>query len=264
MRRGGRQLAGAATLVLVLAAAGASGHAALLSRAPIVSGNHRYVPATGDWEGTADGFGASFELLYEPGYAVYGSRVVQYGFEDLTVVQPAACPISPGQSGQEIIANHHISPVFAGGYLHAGKAGVYGGLTGARTAKLWVNFRRAQVPGSPGCRRTLIWHLHPAHRRPVQDGLWKLRFSDGETGSFTVAGGGRVASGLAFPQNFTCGLGGINLFIGPDGHSFYGDASVNVALRFAQRSASGTMSGGAGTTSPCRLGMSASLHKPAP
>jgi hypothetical protein len=75
-----------------------------------------------------------------------------------------------------------------------------GGLTGRRSA--WVRMR----DGSS----TIVWHLHPARRRPVKQGLWRLRFSDGQTARFYVLAGGRVVDPTNYPNAALsqCGLAG--------------------------------------------------------
>ncbi len=253
----------AGLLACVLSAAVALAPTMAAARPAIVSHHHRFVPATGDWEGTANGFPASFGVAYKPAYRVYGPRVTQYGFEDLALLEPSGCPINPANTFETIVGNHTLTPVYAGGSLHLASSGIHGGLTSARTAKIWIRFRLPPSASNSGCSTVLTWHMHPAQRRRVPDGTWQLRFSDGETESFTVDGGGRVATGIAFPMGFGCEFGAVDMFIGPDGHANVPTAGGQVDLRFAGASASGTMTGTSGAGG-CSLGMTATLSGHAP
>src|ERR1700729_2886223 len=62
-------------------------------RPPAIVPRHgrSFVPVQGDWEGTADGFAASFNLVLD---AVRPQRAggPQYGIQDLVMLRPLACP----------------------------------------------------------------------------------------------------------------------------------------------------------------------------
>ena len=61
-----------------------------------------FIPVQGDWEGTADGFAASFNLVVD---AVKQQRagVPQYGIQDLVMLRPLACPPDPAHYGESIL-----------------------------------------------------------------------------------------------------------------------------------------------------------------
>src|ERR1700744_760931 len=61
-----------------------------------------FIPVQGDWEGTANGFAASFNLVLD---AVHQQRagVPQYGIQDLVMLRPLACPINPAHYGESIL-----------------------------------------------------------------------------------------------------------------------------------------------------------------
>ena len=144
--------------------------------------------------------------------------------------------------------------------------GVRGGLTRPRAARLTASYRIAATGTAPACQGTLTWHLHPALRRRVQDGTWELRFSDGESETFRVDGGGREATGITFPSGFDCRLGGVDLFVGAGGRATWADGGTQVSLDFSRRSASGQMTGmppPGSASSACSLAMTASLRSPA-
>ena len=235
---------------------------AAIARAPIVSKHRLFVPVTGDWEGTANGFPASFQLSYKPSNAGYGSHYTLYDFADVTLIEPDTCPISPTRYLEDEIGDHFPTPVYAGGSLHLRTDGVPGGLTGARTALLSAAYNFPATSSTPACVGTLRWQLHPAHRRPVSDGTWALHFSDGSSENFTVDGQGRLAKGITFPRGFascSSNFGGVDLFIGPDGVASFPDPTLHVTLNFIANAASGQMNepGVAG----CTIGMTASLVK---
>jgi len=235
---------------------------AALARAPIVYRHSRFVPATGDWEGTANGFPASFQLSYEPRNAGYGSRYTLYDFADVTLIEPETCPLSTSQYLEAEIGDHFPTPVFAGGSLHLRTDGIPGGLTGAHTALLSAQYNFPATTGTPACVGTLRWQMHPVHRRRVDDGTWELHFSDGSAESITVDGQGRLAKGITFPQSFancSSSFGGVDLFIGPSGLASFPDPSLQVMLNFKATTASGKMN--APGVPGCQLGLSASLTK---
>ncbi len=196
-----------------------------------------FVPVLGDWEGTARGFAASFQLTYDP--ALRRRRgVSRYGISHVVVLSPNACPVRASADGAEMIGGPTPGAIGGFGSLGLTPFGLAGALTGARTATL------SQAIALPACRGTLTWHMHPEQRRPVQDGRWTAHFAHGQTESFTVAAGGRLAVSLRLPPLLTAcnGLSGaINLFIGPGGLAAYAGASVDARVSFAGASAIGTL-----------------------
>jgi hypothetical protein len=232
------------------------------ARPAIHSGRHRFVPVTGDWEGTFDGLPASFSLAYKPAYRVYGGLVVPYGFANLIYFEPENCPIDPTMESQSVIGDHDFTPVYAGGSFHLRKNfGVAGGLTGARTAK--ISIPNSPVPGESCFPKKFVWHLHPVHRRPVQDGTWQATFAGGERETFTVDAGGRLVS-LGTPASFTCGAGSLGLFIRPNGRvGAQSPGGIGFTAQFHRRTASGILTGSGSSTTggSCTLAFNARLVK---
>jgi hypothetical protein len=245
-------------LVLTLAIAGVAGAA----HQPIVpSHGKQFVPVTGDWEGTVDGFPASFELLYHPSFATK-YHLAPYAFENLVMIEPDSCPVASYQYYENMVSQAATSGISTGGSFRLGSDGWPGGLTGARTAKL-----SAVAQSGLKCQLKLHWTLHPAHRRAVQDGKWKLDFGDGASNTFTVESGGRLASGITVPDAVNkCGAssgGGADLFIPPSGSGSYDDPqALGVQMTFYDHTATGQMSF---PNSQCaRVSLSATLVKRKP
>ena len=164
---------------------------------------------TGDWEGIAGGFPASFELSYVPSDAAYPGYA-PYGYGNLVLLEPSTCPFERYSYAEETVGAGGSYPVHANGSLGLRSYGIFGGLTGTRTAKLSMRI------DSPPCRRTFVWRMHPAHRLAVYDGTWRLRFADRESQTFKVSAGGRLATGFGVPQAVSnCGgpVGGFDLFV---------------------------------------------------
>jgi hypothetical protein len=128
-----------------------------------------------------------------------------------------------------------------------------------------VSYRVPPSGAAAGCSGELTWRLHPAHRVAVEDGQWRLHFSDGESQRFTVEAGGRLAPGVKLPQMLaSCGgpTGDVDLFIAPSGTASYVlTHAISITLRFRGSRASGTMSVSAGDCSDPSFSMSASLLK---
>ncbi len=222
------------------------------ARPAIRAGHHRFVPRTGDWEGTARGFPASFELLYKPGYAAYGPKYTSYGFEDVVTLLPATCPISSSRYSEGVIGDHFPTPVYAGGSLHLRSYGFPGGLSGSRSATLRTSYNFPRQGSTPGCKGRLVWHLRPAHRHPVSDGTWRLRFSEGSAETVAVHGQGRLVQGISFPPAFAqcAGLfGGVDLFIKPGGRA--AASYPKLQLSFRRRSVTGTLGSLPGSGQRC-------------
>ena len=180
-----------------------------------VPGRSPFVPTVGDWEGSVDGFPASFELVYEPTYVDYGRP--PYGVEDLTTIDPDSCPIAADRYSVSVVGQNDVTPLGVDGSLPLAGEGLSGGVLGPGSATLSNGFDTGPGRGGASCSGTLTLAMHPAKRRMVDDGAWALRFADGETQTFTVSAGGRAAIGIDLPAALgRCGgpSGNLNLFIG--------------------------------------------------
>jgi hypothetical protein len=246
-------------LALVMAALGAFATTAA-GRTPIVARGHRFVPAVGDWEGTANGFPASFALVYNTRAANRGRS--PYAFQDMTLLEPASCPAASFRYTDAVIsARPALTPLGAGGRFPLASFAVTGSLTGAASATLKGSYSVPSEPGAEGCSGTLVWRMRPVRRRAVADGTWTLRYSDGEKKTLTVSAGGRLATGVASPANAPgCDeqAGGADLFIGASGAASFAEPNgFSVSLTFAATTATGTLSVG----SRCTATLSGSLIK---
>jgi hypothetical protein len=197
-----------------------------------------FVPVQGDWEGTAGGFSASFNLVLD---AVRRQRagVPHYGIEDLVMLRPLACPANPVHYGESIVGGRLPAVLADHGALGLSRFGLGGGFTGTRTATLQARY------SLPSCQGTLTWHMHPAVRRTVADGNWMVRYADGERSTFRVRAGGRLATAIRLPAAIaTCnGLEGtLDGFIGTQGGSSITQSGVSLRLRFSNGNATGTLS----------------------
>jgi hypothetical protein len=236
--------AGAAGLGLFALAPTAAAHP---RRPAIRVHGHRFVPVTGDWEGTADGYPASFELSYAPFYSI------PYGLNDLVRLAPTSCPAGVFPPASPVIDGGGLADLAPGGSLGAGQYDVHGGLTGARTATLWSKITYAgTVPAS--CVRRLTFRMHPARRTKVDDGTWAVRYTGGGAQKLSVTAGGRLASPLAIPPstdmcypNYLTPPGelgdSLQLFIGPSAvaTSQFGYWGVTATIRFRQTTLSGQL-----------------------
>jgi hypothetical protein len=193
-----------------------------------------FVPVTGDWEGTADGFAASFELtLVRQG----GTR--RYGVQDLVLLTPQGCPPTPAHYRESLLTGHAPSPLARFGSLGLSRLGLQGSLGGPRSASLSAGYRL------PGCHGTLAWHMRPATRTPVADGGWTAHFAGGESSRFQVQAGGRLATGVGLPRNLlACNgvQGAVDMFIGPSGLGRVSGSGVTLMLRFSGNRATGSIS----------------------
>src|SRR5450631_3928746 len=143
-----------------------------------------FVPAVGDWEGTAGGFPASFELVYGPKLHP-PSGILRYGLLDIVALRPSSCPRDTSRYSEQIFDGRNPSELQAGGTLALSRFGLGGGLTGSRAATL------SSAPASPACAGRLTWRMHPATRTVVPDGSWTAHFPGHQTERFTVQAGGR-------------------------------------------------------------------------
>jgi hypothetical protein len=225
---------------------------------------HRYTPVTGDWEGTVDGLPVSFQLTKQPTFPErYGST--QYGFSNFVVAEPQSC--SAPTEGPFSFATVEV-----GRYGQVGDNGSFninqisGGLTAPRTARLAGSFRVGDASGQT-CTLSRSWTASPAHRNPVHDGSWTVRYGDGETGTFRVTAGGRLVSRLTPPNAAlgVCGIepsGGLSAFIDTGGSALDQLPDVlTLSLQFSDRSATGTLTLPGCTTAT--VPVTASLSKPA-
>ena len=250
-------------VVVVLLIAGSVGFGARTggpAGARAASAATRLAPTVGDWEGVVDGFPASFAIARAPAYP----GDLPFGYRDLVLLEPSTCPYSPSQAGESQVGfGGGVFPLRADGSFGLGGRGVHGGVTGARTAALWV--REFFPPAEKKCDRRLTWRFHPAHRLPVTDGSWVMRLSNGTSQSFQVNAGGRYASGIAYSS--CVGAGDLGLFIPADGKARFDDGTEQLWLSFYKGRAAGTLSfPGANRTPSCPASMtiSASVRKRAP
>lgn len=177
---------------------------------------------TGDWEAVAKGFHASFELVHNPMNAEYGAQ--SYGMYNLVLTSPFSCPLDPGQMfiSTEGSRKYQILIGPNGAFPWHQRQKAIGWITGPKTGRAHAVYRVRE--GSHSCRGTLRFKFSPAHRRPVDDGNWKLSLSDGEHQDAGVMAGGRFTS-VSLPNvAASCpsgsgggGSGGMEVFIPADG-----------------------------------------------
>lgn len=198
-----------------------------------------FIPVQGDWEGTANGFAASFNLVLD---AVHQQRagVPRYGIQDLVMLRPLACPPDPAHYGESILGGRLPSALGDHGSLGLSRFGLLGQFTGNRSATLQARYSLR------ACHGMLTWHLRPAVRRTVADGTWTLH-SGSEQSTFRVRAGGRLATAIRLPKAIaTCnGLQGtLDVFIGTQGGSSITQSGVTLKLRFSNGTATGTIGAG--------------------
>ncbi|MGH2893931.1 MAG: hypothetical protein ACRDPM_11810 [Solirubrobacteraceae bacterium] len=206
-----------------------------------------FIPVQGDWEGTANRFAASFNLVLD---AVHQQRagVPPYGIQDLVLLRPLACPPDPTHYEESILGGRLPSVLGPNGSLGLSRFGLEGALVGRRSATLQGRYSLS------ACHGTLSWHLHPAVRRTVANGTWTLRYPGGEHSTFHVRAGGRLATAIRLPHAIVAcnGLRGtLDVFIGTQGGSAITRAGVTLKLRFSNDNATGTLS--AGGCAPLRV-----------
>jgi hypothetical protein len=200
-------------------------------------GGRSFTPVQGDWEGTANGFAASFNLVLD---ATRRQRagVPQYGIQDLVMLRPVSCPPAPTHYRESVISGRLPSTLGRHGSLGLDRFGVRGSLSGSHSATLSVGY------ALHGCRGTITWHMHPTVRRTVADGTWTVHWRGGEHSTFHVQAGGRLATGIRLPRSIgACnGLSGtFDVFIGVRGGSAISQGGVTLKLRFANEHAAGTL-----------------------
>jgi hypothetical protein len=208
-----------------------------------------FTPVQGDWEGTANGFFASFALVLDSTRR-QAAGVPQYGIQHLVMLRPLSCPPSPVHYGESILNGRFPSALGPHGSLGLSRFGLQGALTGARSATLSGNYTR------PGCHGTLTWHMHPAIRKTVADGTWTIHYADGEDSTFHVMGGGRLATSIRLPHSLaTCnGLQGtLDMFIGARGGAAISEDGMTLKLGFANARALGTLAARGCAGGPARV-----------
>jgi hypothetical protein len=197
-----------------------------------------FVPRLGDWEGTVNGFPASFALLSVPRFQAQFGRP-PYGFTDVVLLRPATCPARPALHTEETITGPGAGMIRRSGSFLLQRFSFSGSLQGARSALLMGSFAGGH------CSGRLIWHMHPADRAIVPDGTWKAHFSDGESSTFSVVAGGRLASHVVVPTGLHgCGAptGAVDLFIGARGNAAIQTKGLSAGLHFSSGSATGRLS----------------------
>jgi hypothetical protein len=198
-----------------------------------------YVPTLGDWEGKVNGFPASFALLSVPKFHQLGRP--PYGFTDVVALRPASCPPSSVRYSEETITGGRPAMVRRGGSFTLERFGFSGGLRGASSAVVMSSY----TSSGGRCSGRLVWQMHPAKRARVLDGTWRAHFSDGESSTFDVQAGGRLATRIALPSRLHgCGgpTGALDLFIGARGNAAINQAKLSVGVHFAERTATGNLS----------------------
>jgi hypothetical protein len=212
---------------------------------------HRFAPALGDWEGTANGFPASFRLRF--GGAPSGGRT--YGLDELVALSPVGCPVSSSHYAEHVLSSRLVNPLGRSGSLGLSKFGFGGDLFGARSATLSRRYRTGS------CSGTLTWHMRPAVRRPVQDGLWQMRDAAGHSSVFRVQAAGRLATRIEIPAAVTrcSGVSGrLDLFIGPGGLATISQRRMRMSIRFTRRDGTGQIDGRGCANGPLRFRVSRS------
>lgn len=225
----------------LLAGAAASLIAASLVMAPSASGHgrpavrargHVFVPATGNWDGSAPGgFAASFDLAYTPGNTIFGSP---YSYGDLVTFSPSVLPsptgclIDPGSTGYAVAGEGALFPLTRAAGFGLAKTDLYGGLVGGTSAVLTQREIWPPEPEFAQCPKGITWTFHPARRRPVHDGTWTVHLRGAEIQTVKILAGGRVLNSIAIPNVGECGggIGGVTVFITADGVASFGNPST--------------------------------------
>lgn len=240
-------------------------------RPAIVAHGHRFVPDTGNWDGSAPGgFAASFELGYKPSNAIFGSP---YSYGDLLTFTPSfspsptGCPVAAESTAYGVVGEGALFALKREGGFGLTKSDLFGGIVGSTRAVLT---QREQWP--PGaefaqCPRSITWTFHPAPRRSVRDGSWALHLRGGETQMAKVLGGGRALNSVALPNVGECGggLGSVTLFISADGVAKFSEpgAITSVTITFdTPTSANGEISEATATCGVEKFPLIAMLTKP--
>jgi hypothetical protein len=154
-----------------------------------------------------------------------------------------------------VLSSRLVNPLGRSGSLGLSRFGFGGDLLGARSATLSRGYRIGS------CSGTLTWHMRPGVRRPIQGGLWRLRYADGGSSGFRVQAGGRLATKIDIPAALTScnGVSGqVDLFIGPGGQASLSQRRLKVSIHFSRRAGTGQIDGGSGCSNgPLRFRVSA-------
>jgi hypothetical protein len=220
---------------------------------PLIHPRHGqpFAPALGDWEGQADGFPASLRLVLDRRAGVPG-----YGIGDVVLLRPRSCPTASDSYSVTPIQPSRPVPVGGHGGLGLTDFALGGSFTAARSATL-----SAQTSDG-SCSDRLTWHMHPTRRSAVTDGAWRLQFTDGESSTFRVLSGGRVAAPIKLPAALKrCNgvSGDVDLFIGASGRATISYPNVRVWMQFGRRHATGRVNAGGRGCSGGPIHLSASL-----
>jgi hypothetical protein len=229
-------LAGLAIVLVGSASSGAKPHPKALIRP---AHGKPYVPTLGDWEGKVNGFPTSFALLSVPSFKQFGRP--PYGFTNVVMLRPRSCPISTVSYSEETITGGRPAMIRRGGSFTLERFGFSGGLLGASRAVVFGSYSSSDGR----CTGRLRWQMHPADRARVLDGTWRAHFSDGESSTFEVQAGGRLAAHITLPGRLSaCGgpTGALDLFIGARGNAAIRERKLSVGLHFSQSTANGNVS----------------------
>jgi hypothetical protein len=266
-RRGdGRRAATGSTAVAAVAAAGALG-AGVFAAVPMSSAStspstttstlpmagvvtpkspirpHKgksFIPILGNWEGTANGFPASFDLRYDPKLPARRG-VPQYGITQLVTLRPSTCPVTRSRYRETLVTGRIPTEIGGFGSLGLTRFGFAGSFAKGTAAALSAHYR------SGSCSGTQVWHMRPVMRSQVDDGMWRLQFRDGESDIFDVQAGGRLATSIKLPQALTAcnGIeGNVDLFIAANGQAQLSQRDVRVTMSFSRKTASGQLDAG--------------------
>jgi hypothetical protein len=202
-----------------------------------------FVPVLGDWEGTVNGFPASFLLRHDTSLPKLAGRP-QYGLTHIAVLRPNVCPASSAAYSEAVVDGQVSSQIGTWGSLGLSRFGIGGGFTGRRAATLSSHYKLK------ACSGQLTWNMHPASRRQVNAGAWSVKFSGGATGKVNVLAGGRLATAFKIPAALTScnGLeGAVDAFIAPNGTAKISNSVLSLTIQFSRRTATGQLnSGGSG------------------
>jgi hypothetical protein len=199
-----------------------------------------FVPILGNWDGTVDGFAASFQLRYDKTLP-QRAGTPQYGLMHVVLLRPNACPRSSSRYAEQLVDGQTASEIGPWGSLRLSRFALTGGFSGRRSAELSARYKLASCSGA------LTWNMHPANRPQVNDGTWNLQFRNGQSGKFTVLGGGRLATSITLPSALTAcnGLqGAVDLFIVANGSAKLSQSDLRMTVQFSRRTASGQLNAG--------------------
>jgi hypothetical protein len=199
-----------------------------------------FIPVLGNWEGTANGFPASFDLRYDSKLP-HRRGVPQYGITQLVTLRPSTCPVTRSRYRETLVTGRNPTEVGGFGSLGLTRFGFAGSFTKGTAAALSARYRNGS------CSGTQVWHMRPVMRSRVDDGAWRLQFRDGESDIFNVQAGGRLATSIKLPQALTAcnGIeGNVDLFIAANGRAQLSQRDVRVTMSFSRKTATGQLDAG--------------------